>query len=115
LADNEMAVGEICVVEEDESESRKKWCAGTEIEAAMAMERPVTALNSPDVGAVLHMRLLLSACWPDGLHGASLDTSPAAAGGPGCRHSSYLHVVVVVRNSWSSIKQQATSTSGRTG
>jgi len=66
-----MAVGEICVVEEDESESRKKRCAGAEIEAAVAAARPVTALNSPDVGAVLRRRLFLSARRPDGLRGSS--------------------------------------------
>jgi len=70
LGDDEMAVGEICVVEEDESESRKKRCAGAEIEA-VAAARPVTALNSPDVGAVLRRRLLLSARRPEGLRGAS--------------------------------------------
>ena len=71
LGDDEMAVGEICVVEEDESESRKKRCAGTEIEEAVAAARPVTALNSPDVGAALCRRLFLSARRPEGLRGAS--------------------------------------------
>jgi hypothetical protein len=32
LGDDEMAVAEICAVEEDKSESRKKWCVGAEIE-----------------------------------------------------------------------------------